>query len=267
MLAADDTDPADLLEIEGMLLEGVDLSGHEAFDSWLIVARHRMAALLDARLRQLAVASLATGNTADAVVYAGRLVAANPFEEGNHELLVRALAMSGDAVAAERQIALAEDTLARELGVGVSAALREAATTGPRSAMTVAVGGRAAALSELDAGRAAVAAGAIDAGLQCLRRAVVEAERCGDIALQAEALNALGGALVHAARGRDEEGAILLRWPNVPATPASRPSHTASWVTSTRRPGGGRPQRPGWTRRTRWPVRTRSAPRSSASGA
>ncbi len=53
-------------------------------------------------------------------------------------------------------------------------------------------------------------AGAVDAGLQSLRRAVVEAERCRDATLQARALAALGGALVHAARGRDEEGAVAL---------------------------------------------------------
>ena len=35
--------------------------------------------------------------------------------------------------------------------------------------------GRAAAISQLEAGRAAIVAGAVDAGLQCLRRAVVEA--------------------------------------------------------------------------------------------
>ena len=211
LLTEDNTDPAELLDLDGVLLDGVDLSGHEAFDSWLIVARHRLAAQLDARFRQLTVASLATGDSAAAIGYAGRLVAANPLEEGNHELLVRALAMSGDSTAALRQVALARDTFARELGVEISAAVHDAAATGSRSAMTVAVGGRAAALSELDAGRAAVAAGATEAGLQCLRRAVSEADRCGDLVLKANALAALGSALVHTARGRDEEGAILLR--------------------------------------------------------
>ena len=78
-------------------------------------------------------------------------------------------------------------------------------------AMSAPVGGRAAAVSELDAGRAALAAGAVDAALQCLRRAVSEADRVGDVALKAQALSALGGALVHAVRGRDEEGSILQR--------------------------------------------------------
>jgi DNA-binding SARP family transcriptional activator len=210
LLDDQDGDPARLLEINGELLEGVDLSGTPVFDSWLIVERHRLSALLDARLRQAAVALLAVGRGADALTYAARVVAANPLEEGNHELVVRALAMSGDHAAALDQVALAEDLLRRELGVPASAALRDAAAVGAHSAMTVAVGGRAAALSELDAGTAAIGAGAVEAGLQCLRRAVAEADRCTDDALKARALTALGGALVHAARGRDEEGAILL---------------------------------------------------------
>jgi hypothetical protein len=46
--------------------------------------------------------------------------------------------------------------------------------------------------------------------VDCLRRACAEAAACGDPALQARALIALGGALVHAVRGRDEEGAAVL---------------------------------------------------------
>lgn len=206
-----DGDETGLLDLTGELLEGLDLSGNELFDSWLVVERHHMAALLDARLRQAAVSLLATGRPQAAVAYAARIVATNPLEESNHELLVRALALSGDEAAALRQVAVAEDVIHRELGVPVSPVLREAAFVGAHSAMTAPVSGRAASVSELDAGRAALAAGAVDAGLQCLRRAVDEADRCGDLALKAEALNALGGALVHAARGRDEEGAILLR--------------------------------------------------------
>ena len=48
----------------------------------------------------------------------------------------------------------------------------------------------------------------MDAGLQCLHRAVVDAP--GDAALQAGALVTLGSALIHAVRGRDEEAAVAL---------------------------------------------------------
>ncbi|BCB78788.1 hypothetical protein Pflav_051980 [Phytohabitans flavus] len=209
-LADPDGDPAPLLALDGELLEGVSLPACLEFESWLLVARHRVSATLEARLRQTAVALLASGAASEAVGYAARAVARNPLEEGNHELLVRSLAVAGDRAAALRQIAVGEDLLRRELGHEASAALREAANVGPESAMVTPLSGRAAALSQMEAGRAAIAAGAVDAGLQCLRRAVTEASRAGDGAVQGRALCALGGALVHAVRGRDNEGAVVL---------------------------------------------------------
>jgi tetratricopeptide (TPR) repeat protein len=118
--------------------------------------------------------------------------------------------MNGDRSAAERQVTVCEDILRREVGVEATAALRDAAATSSASPSTLPLSGRAAALSQLDAGRAAIVAGAVDAGIQCLRRAVFEASRYGDAALRARALAALGAALVHALRGRDEEGSVVL---------------------------------------------------------
>ncbi|GIH22172.1 hypothetical protein Aph01nite_04820 [Acrocarpospora phusangensis] len=203
-------DPAPLLDVGGELLEGVHLTSSLEFESWLLVERHRVSARVEARLRQAAVALLAGGRARDAVTYASRVVARNPLEEGNHELLVRSLAATGDRIAALRQVAVCEDLLRRELGVAASPALREAATVGTDSPIAPPLSGRAAASSQLDAGRAAIVAGAVDAGLQCLRRAVAEAARCRDSALQGRALVALGGALIHAARGRDEEGIVAI---------------------------------------------------------
>ncbi|HYN95214.1 MAG TPA: tetratricopeptide repeat protein [Pilimelia sp.] len=210
LLTREFADPAPLLDVGGQLLEGVQPASSPEFESWLLVARHRVAATAEARLRQAAVALLAAGRAGEAVAYAARAVARNPLEEGNHELLVRSLAVTGDLTAAQQQIAACEDLLRRELGVPPSTALREAATVGPGSAMVSPLGGRAAAVSQIEAGRAAIAAGAVDAGVQCLRRAVAEATRSGDAALRARALAALGSALVHAIRGRDEEGAVVL---------------------------------------------------------
>ncbi len=203
-------DPALLLDVRGELLDGLDLGARLEFESWLLVERHHLTALVEARLREAAVALLAAGRAGDAVAYASRVVTLNPLEEGNHELLVRSLAVAGDRTAALRQVAVCEDTLRRELGLDVSAALREAATARPGAATVSPLGGRAAAVSQLEAGRAAIVAGAVEAGLQCLRRAVAEAAGCHDVALQGRALAALGGALVHAVRGRDEEGAVAL---------------------------------------------------------
>lgn len=210
LLTTDFGDASPLLDTSGELLEGMDLASSPGFESWLLVERHRVSATIEARLRQRAVSLLATGRAADAVAYASGAVARNPLEEGNHVLLVRALAMTGDRSAALGQIAVCEDILRRELGIEASAALQEAGTAGTGLWMVAPLSGRAAASSQLDAGRAAIAAGAVDAGLQCLRRAVAEAARCKDAALRGRALAALGGALVHAARGRDEEGAVVL---------------------------------------------------------
>ncbi|MEV0594518.1 BTAD domain-containing putative transcriptional regulator [Nonomuraea cavernae] len=202
---------ATLLELDGELLEGVRLESSPDFESWLAVERHRVSATVEALLRQEAVALLAGGCPGDALPYARRAVAHNPLEEGNHELLVRILAVEGDRQAALRQVAICADILRRELGVEPSTALREAADTAPGSPMALPLSGSVAAASQLEAGRAAIAAGAVDAGLQCLRRAVADAGRCRDAALQGRALVALGSALIHAVRGRDEEGAVLLQ--------------------------------------------------------
>ncbi|GIJ74773.1 AfsR/SARP family transcriptional regulator [Virgisporangium ochraceum] len=224
----------DLLALDGELLDGIHVAGAAAFEAWLLVERHRVAAAIEARLRAAAVAALAAGRPGDAVPYAARAVARNPLEEGNHELLVRGLAMTGDRSAAERQVAACTDLLRRELGTEPSPALREAAATSSASASTLPLRGRAAALSQLDAGRAAIAAGAVDAGLECLRRAVSEAASFGDAALRGRALAALGGALVHAVRGRDEEGAVVL---HEAIAQADRAGDRATAVTAYRELG------------------------------
>jgi tetratricopeptide (TPR) repeat protein len=87
--------------------------------------------------------------------------------------------------------------------------------------------GRAGALAQIEAGEAAIGAGALEAGLQCLRRAIFDADAMGDPALRARARVALGGALVHAARGRDAEGAAALHQALTIAQDAA-PEHVAA---------------------------------------
>jgi DNA-binding SARP family transcriptional activator len=210
LLTGELADPSGLLGLGGELLEGLSVAASPAFESWLVVERHRLAAAAEARLRQTALALLAAGRADTALAYASAAVARNPLEEGNHELLVRSLASAGDRAAALRQVLVGEDVLRRELGIKASPALREAADAAVGSPVGPPFSGRAAAASQLDAGRAAIAAGAVQAGVDCLRRACADAASCGDPALQARALVALGGALVHAVRGRDEEGAAVL---------------------------------------------------------
>jgi tetratricopeptide (TPR) repeat protein len=81
---------------------------------------------------------------------------------------------------------------------------------GPRRRPTPGVSASTLAATLLSSGRAALSAGAIDAGLDCLRRAGAQAEIAGDDPVLAQCLLELGSALVHSVRGFDDEGSVLL---------------------------------------------------------
>ncbi len=199
-----------LAAMRGELLEGLTIDGCPLFESWLVVERYRIAAEIEARVRQAAIALFADGDPQQAIGFARHAVSRNMLDEANHELLVRCLVAAGDDTGALRQVALCEDVLRRELGIAPSAALRAAArrpdTTGPTL-----LSGRSEARALLDGGRAAMAAGAVEAGLDSLRRAVARAALGDDRALHGRTLLALGSALVHGVRGCDGEGSIVLQ--------------------------------------------------------
>jgi DNA-binding SARP family transcriptional activator len=198
-----------LLGASGELLQGLSVDGCPAFESWLTVERYRISSQLEARLRHRAMALLVDGAAAQALPYASRALTQNPLDEDNHELLVRCLAAVGDHEGALRQVAACDDLLRRELGTAASPSLRLAARP-PEEGDPTSVGGRSEVESLLEAGRAAVAAGAVVAGLDCLRRAVAKAAATTDPQLHGRSLLVLGGALVHGVRGRDGEGALVL---------------------------------------------------------
>lgn len=192
----------------GVLLEGMEFAASPAFDTWLLVTRRRYSGRTEAMLRETALAELAAGRPDRAVELATRLVALDPFNEGHHELLVRGLTCSGDRAGALAQVAACRRLFRGALGCEPSPAVLQATVVGVDG--TAAVGDRVAARGHLEAGEAAVAAGALEHGLICLRQACGEASECGDRVLHARSLVALGTALVHSVRGRDEEGAAVL---------------------------------------------------------
>jgi DNA-binding SARP family transcriptional activator len=195
---------------EGELLDGIGFEGCDAFETWLLVERRRLAATVEGALHERALHLLATGQVAKATAVASRLVSLNPLDENFQELLVRCLATSGQREAAIQQALNCAELFGRELGMAPSPAVRRAAEAGPGALSPGPTVGRAAARAQLEAGQAAISAGAVDAGIDCLRRAVAEAERAGDEHLRVDSMLELGGALVHAVRGRDEEGAAVL---------------------------------------------------------
>jgi DNA-binding SARP family transcriptional activator len=194
----------------GELLEGMSFDGCPGFETWLHVERRRLASECEAVLRESALRRLGSGDHRAAVGTASRLVEQNPLDETNQVLLIRCLAVAGSRAEALTQVRRCEDLFRRELGTAPSPQVRDAAESPAGTVSRSPAGGRASAVAQLEAGQAAVDAGAVEPGLQCLRRAVAEATAVPDHQLRVRSLIALGSALVHAVRGRDEEGAAVL---------------------------------------------------------
>ncbi len=194
----------DALPLPGLgrdLLEGMQFPGSPAFEAWFLNERRHLSAATEAILREAALAQLGAGKPQAAIDIAANLVASDPLNEEHQALLIRSYASAGDTESAGRQLTACTDLFRRELGVepgpGVLSATR--VSTGSVIAPSEA-GGEVAARAQLDAGRAAIDAGALEAGLECFRRAIAEAHSCGSLELKAEALSALGSALVHSGR-------------------------------------------------------------------
>ena len=182
-------------------------------------------ATVEARLRQAAVALLAAGRAADAVAVRAA---------GGRPQPARARATTNCWSAASRWPATGrrrcgrwrscEDLLRRELGVEASPALaRRGRSIGPgvRDGAAARAAARRRSASSRRAGRRSWPAPSTPASSACAGPSP-RRPRCGDDALRGRALVALGGALVHAVRGRDEEGASSCtrrsRSPTRPAT-------------------------------------------------
>ena len=184
--------------------------GAAAFESWLLSAQRRVLAASEEILHEAALASLSRDALDDAIAYAVRLVATTPLDENHHALLIRLYRLDGDDAAAQRQLATCTEILERELGVQPGAVVRSAlreTRRDPRGAPT----DLASVEATLEAGRAAVSAGAIETGADSLRTAVRGADSVGEPRLQVRTRLVLAEALVHALGGLDEEGMAALQ--------------------------------------------------------
>lgn len=218
------------------LLDGLTFRASPGFELWLENERRHIVGMASAVLHQAALALLARGEAAAALDHASELARLNPYDENSHVLLVRCLRASGDPEAASRHVEAATGLFRRELGVEPTPALRAAAVDAE-----VPVAGRVSrstdVRAQVEAGEAAIAAGAVEAGLQRLRGAVAAARGLDDATLMSGALVSLGGALVHSpVRGADEEGVAALHEGTRLAEEAGTPSVAAvgwreiSWV-------------------------------------
>jgi DNA-binding SARP family transcriptional activator/tetratricopeptide (TPR) repeat protein len=201
------------IELPGLgreLLEGVDVEASPGFSAWILGERRRLRTLSGAVLREGALRAIADDDPRRAVELATRLVGSEPLSEDAHVLLVRAFAATGDEEAVQRQLTASIDLFRRELGSELAPELYEAARMEAAGPISPRASTPAGVQALLESGQAAVDAGAVDVGIAGLRDAVHAARGVEEPRLEAAALVALGAALVHAAKGRDEEGAAAL---------------------------------------------------------
>ncbi len=152
------------------LLEGTNIRSAAAFESWLVSQQHHFGAGSEAILHEASLAALTRGAVQDATDYAVRLVSMKPFDENHQALLIRSYEAAGDHEAALRQLAICTELFERELGVSPGVAVHDAAQAPPTHDHTPTDATSIEAL--LEAGSAAVGAGAIEAGVRSLRAGV-----------------------------------------------------------------------------------------------
>lgn len=195
----------------GELLEGLAWPASPAFETWMLAERRCIAMALESVLRERTLLALATDRLDDAPRHAARLVAANPYEAAHQELLIHALLAAGDVAGASAQLEACTALFRNELGAEPPQRLAAliAQHRGTNTAAGRDVDPTAAARARLTAGCAALAAGALDAGIDALRRASREADAARDASLRAAVLLELGGGLVHAMRCHEEAATVL----------------------------------------------------------
>ncbi|MFA6155761.1 BTAD domain-containing putative transcriptional regulator [Mesorhizobium sp.] len=198
------------IEAAGPLLGTLEPRCSPEFATWLLVERERIAGIVEARIRQETIRAMAVEDHGRATRLAELGVRRSPYDESAHILLVKSLALAGRYQAALDHVEATEAVFVAEFGEKPSSALRSAARrtiSSPPSGIS-----RQAFVSSLmQSGLAALSAGAVEAGIDCLRRAVRDAEMLKDAHLTARAMFELGSALVHSVRGYDDEGSVLLR--------------------------------------------------------
>lgn len=200
-------DAVDRTDLGSPLLDGPTFTASPEFELWLAFERRRLADLAVSVMHEAALACLVRGRHDEALAHARRVVALAPLEETAHELLLRILVAQGAVSEAGDHLRSATAMLRSELGEFDPVRLARAARPPDRVPVTPT---RGAVRGLIEAGEAAIGAGAVPEGLGQLERAVLAARRCADDTLLVEGLTALGTALVHAARGSDEEGVAQL---------------------------------------------------------
>ena len=189
------------------LLDGLVIQHAEAFESWLLSERRRLAAAAESILHEAALGLLARGDLDRARDLAVRAALMSPLDENHQALLIRLYRLAGDDDAAQRQYDAWASVAARELGAPPGAPVLLAMREGPRIARE----GEAASIQAVtEAGSAAVSAGALVAGVATFENAVRLADRSGADSDRIQTRLVLAEALIHTLGGLDEAGLATL---------------------------------------------------------
>ena len=190
------------------LLDGIELRGAPTFATWLLSERRRVADASESILHEAALVLTAQGELTRARDVALRAAAMSPLDENHQALLIRLYRLAGDEAGAKQQFQAYARLLEDEVGVPPGNAVREAMVqrTEPAGDAADDVSIRAV----VEAGSAAISAGAHGHGVTSLRTAVRLADASGADRLRIQARLVLAEALVHSVRGLDEEGLATL---------------------------------------------------------
>lgn len=194
------------------LLQGMTMRGAAAFETWLLSKQRHVAAASEAILHEAALSCMSRGELDTALDYAVRAAAMSPFDENHQVLLIRLYRLAGDDEGAVRQYAACQETFLRELGTPPGPAVEQAMGETQHSSETIASETTIEALVE--AGAAAVSAGAAMAGIHSLRAASRLADGAKASRLSVFSRQVLGETLIHSLRGLDEEGVAVLHEAN-----------------------------------------------------
>ncbi|MEK9663547.1 MAG: BTAD domain-containing putative transcriptional regulator [Candidatus Nanopelagicales bacterium] len=195
-----------VIDLGSELLEGMAPQAGASFDSWLAAERRRLGAASEAILHEAALGLRSQGDLPGALACATRAARLNPWDENLQALVIRLHRQSGDITAAREAYDSYRAGLREELGVEPGQAVESAWREEPLEART----GTSVAVVLIEAGEAAVSAGAVTVGLSSLRSAVAMADRSQSAELRLRSRLVLAETLIHSARGLDEDGISTL---------------------------------------------------------
>jgi DNA-binding SARP family transcriptional activator len=207
LVSGDAQQAVELPGVDDGFLCGLRVAAAEEFQSWLDGERRHLTKVLADVRREAALLCLGAGDTTRAIAFAEQVAAHNPLDEHAAALLVRCLHAAARHDDARAVAAECSRRIRNELGTDPGDAIWRALAPTPGGDRLAT--GPVAVIAQLEAGQAAINAGASATGIAALRAAVVAARALANPRLLARSLFALGNALIHVTRACDDAVALL----------------------------------------------------------